>query len=127
MANDVKRKPAGELVVRNIAMPADTNPRGDIFGGWVMSHMDLGGSVLASKLANRRVTTVAADAMSFISPVFVGDLVSCYARLHKIGNTSVKIYVEVWVERLHEEPVCATEALFTYVALDENGRPTPVK
>lgn len=121
------RQPKGELVMRTIPMPADTNPNGDIFGGWVVSHMDLGGSALARRTARCRVTTVAVDAMSFIYPVNIGDLVSCYARLESIGNTSMKIHIEVWVERLGQDAICATEGCFTYVAIDENGRPVPVR
>jgi acyl-CoA thioesterase YciA len=127
MNEQAKRQPAGELVMRTIPMPADTNPNGDIFGGWVVSQMDLGGSVIARKTARCRVATVAVDAMSFIYPVNVGDLVSCYAELLSVGNTSMRIHIEVWVERLGQEALCATEGCFTYVAIDKNGRPVPVK
>ncbi len=121
------RQPKGELVSRAIAMPADTNANGDIFGGWVMAQMDLGASVVARRVAKRRVTTVAVDAMSFLYPISVGDLVSCYAQLMQQGNTSMKINVEVWVERnIAIDPHCTTEAIFTYVAIDENGRPVPI-
>lgn len=125
MKKTKQRHPDGELVMRTIPMPADTNQRGDIFGGWVMSHMDMGGAVLAAKLAQRRVATVAVDAMSFLFPIKVGDLVSCYARLDHKGNSSMKIHIEVWVSSLGREPRCATEGVFTYVAIDENGRPLP--
>jgi acyl-CoA thioesterase YciA len=119
--------PAGELVIRTIAMPADTNSNGDIFGGWLLSQMDLGGAVLARNLAHSRVVTVAIEAMSFIYPVYVGDIVTCYARLQSVGRTSLKIDLEAWVQRqtdgsLHR----VTEGLFTYVAIDEAGRPHPV-
>src|SRR5881227_2392652 len=92
-------QPKGELVIRIIPMPKDTNPNGDIFGGWLMSQMDLGSGILAAKVAQARVVTVAMEAMSFLHPVRVGDTVACYARVEKIGNTSMKIPVEVWVTR----------------------------
>src|SRR5216683_499084 len=92
-------KPKGELVIRTIAMPADTNPNGDIFGGWLMSQMDLGSGILASKVSKARVVTVAMEGMSFLHPVRVGDTVACYAWVEKIGRTSMRIPVEVWVTR----------------------------
>jgi acyl-CoA thioesterase YciA len=119
--------PLGELVIRTLAMPADANANGDIFGGWVMAQMDMGGAVIARRVAKRRITTVAVEAMSFLYPIYIGDLVSCYARLEKIGRSSMQINVEVWVERaMTDTPLRTTKALFTYVALDENGRPVPV-
>ncbi len=122
------RKPKGELVIRTIAMPADTNPSGDIFGGWIMSQMDLGSSILALKTARSRVVTVAMDGMSFLEPVRVGDRVACYAWVEKIGRTSMRIPVEVWVERyMSGDQILVTHAVFTYVALGEDGRPTPVE
>lgn len=125
---DSPDQPKGELVIRTIAMPSDTNPSGDIFGGWIMSQMDLGSGILASKTAKTRVVTVAMDGMSFLQPVQVGDRVACYAWVEKIGRTSMRIPVEVWVERyMTGEQVRVTEAVFTYVALDEAGNPTPVK
>ena len=92
-------EPKGELVIRTIAMPADTNPNGDIFGGWIMSQMDLGSGILAAKTAKTRVVTVAMEGMSFLQPVRVGDTVACYAWVEKIGRTSMTIPVEVWVQR----------------------------
>jgi acyl-CoA thioesterase YciA len=120
--------PKGDLVIRTIAMPADTNSNGDIFGGWLLSQMDLGGAVFARNLAHSRVATVAIEAMSFIHPVLVGDIVTCFASLQSIGRTSMKIDLEAWVQRhtdgsLHR----VTEGLFTYVAIDEAGRPHPVR
>ena len=121
-------KPKGELVIRTIAMPRDTNPSGDIFGGWIMSQMDLGSGILALKTAKSRVVTVAMEGMSFLQPVHVGDRVACYAHVEKIGRTSMKIPVEVWVERyMTSEQVRVTEAVFVYVALGADGRPTPVE
>jgi acyl-CoA thioesterase YciA len=119
--------PKGELVIRTIAMPRDTNPSGDIFGGWIMSQMDLGSGILALKTARTRVVTVAMEGMSFLQPVRVGDRVACYAHVEKIGRTSMKIPVEVWVERyMTGEQVRVTEAVFIYVALGADGRPTPI-
>src|ERR1700760_93346 len=92
-------KPKGELVTQTIAMPRDTNRNGDIFGGWLVSQMDLGGAILASKIAKARVVTVAMEGMSFLQPVRVGDTVACYARVEKIGTTSMTIPVEAWVRR----------------------------
>jgi acyl-CoA thioesterase YciA len=122
-------QPKGELVYRSIAMPADANLNGDIFGGWVMAQMDLGASVVAMRTAGRRVVTVAVDGMSFHYPVHIGDLVSYYGRLESIGRTSMKIHIEVWVERMSLKglPLMTTQAMFTYVAIDDEGRPVPVR
>ena len=121
-------EPKGELVIQTIAMPRDTNPSGDIFGGWLMSQMDLGSSILAARTAKSRVVTVAMEGMSFLQPVRVGDRVACYGRIEKIGRTSIRIPVEVWVTRYQTgERVKVTEAVFTYVALGPDGKPLPVK
>ncbi|WCT72971.1 acyl-CoA thioesterase [Sphingomonas naphthae] len=107
--------------IRVTAMPADTNPSGDIFGGWLMSQMDLAGSSLASRHSRSRTVTIAADAMSFLRPVSVGDEVSVYAELVAVGRTSMKVHVEAWRrarDDIHSYKV--TEATFTFVALDEN-------
>src|SRR3954468_14673862 len=120
-------EPAGELVIRTIAMPADTNPNGDIFGGWLMSQMDLGAAIYARNLSRSRVTTVAVDGMSFLNPVNVGDVVNCYASLLKIGRTSIRVAVEAWVQRESDGKFLrVTAGVFTYVAIDDNGRPQPV-
>lgn len=120
--------PKGELVIRTIAMPADTNPNGDIFGGWIMSQMDLGSGILAAKTAKTRVVTVAMKGMSFLQPVRVGDTVACYAWVEKIGRTSMTIPVEVWVQRYMDgEQVRVTHGVFTYVAVDREGKPIPVR
>jgi acyl-CoA thioesterase YciA len=120
--------PQGELVIRTIAMPADTNPSGDIFGGWIMAQMDLGSGILASKTAGTRVVTVAVDGMSFLQPVRVGDTIACFARVEKIGRTSMKIPVEVWAQRYRrQERLLVTRAVFTYVAVDDAGQPVPVR
>jgi acyl-CoA thioesterase YciA len=119
--------PKGELVIRTIAMPKDTNANGDIFGGWLVSQMDLGGAILARQICQGRVATVAIDKMSFIRPVNVGDIVCCYAELIKVGRTSMQILVEVWSypqDILVRQKV--TEGIFTFVAIDEQGKPRPV-
>ena len=121
-------KPKGELVIRTIAMPKDTNPSGDIFGGWLMSQMDLGSGILAGKTAKARVVTVAMEGMSFLQPVWVGDTVDCYAWVERIGRTSMTIPVEVWVQRNRQgKQMRVTHGVFTYVAVDENGKPIPVQ
>ena len=121
-------KPKGELVIRTIAMPKDTNPSGDIFGGWLMSQMDLGAGILAGKTAKARVVTVAMDGMSFLQPVWVGDTVDCYAWVERIGRTSMTIPVEVWVQRNRlGKQMRVTRAVFTCVAVDEAGKPIPVQ
>ena len=121
-------QPRGELVIQTIAMPMDTNPNGDIFGGWVTSQMDLGSGILAAKTAQARVVTVAMEGMSFLQPVRVGDTVRCYARVEKIGRTSMTIPVEVWVQRNRlDKQMRVTRAVFTCVAVDEDGKPIPVQ
>ena len=121
-------QPNGELVIRTIAMPKDTNPNGDIFGGWLMSQMDLGSGILAAKTAQSRVVTVAMEGMSFLHPVCVGDTVTCYAWVEKIGRTSMVIPVEVWVQRYkYGEELRVTHGVFTYVAVDSEGKPIPVR
>ena len=125
-----KNNPRGDLVLRTLAMPANTNANGDIFGGWLMSQMDIGGAILAQEIARGRVVTVHVDGMNFLRPVSVGDVVCCYARCVKVGRTSVGINMEVWVKKVATEPTGqrykATEALFVYVAVDPNGTPRPI-
>ena len=123
----VDTPPQTEPALRAIAMPADANPSGDIFGGWLLSQMDLAGSTAATRRAKGRVVTVAITAMTFHRPVFVGDEVSCYAEIVKIGRTSITIKVESWVRRGRgEETIEVTEGIFTYVAVDSERRPCPV-
>lgn len=117
------QEPNGELVLRTLAMPADTNANGDIFGGWLMSQMDIGGAILAGQLAKGRVVTVSVKGMSFLRPVAVGNVICCYARCIKRGITSLTINVDVWIRTEEDERFQATEAEFTYVAVDELGRP----
>ncbi|OWF77559.1 acyl-CoA esterase [Yersinia kristensenii] len=118
--------PNGELVLRTLAMPADTNANGDIFGGWLMSQMDIGGAIQAKEIAQGRVVTVRVDGMTFLKPVAVGDVVCCYARCIKSGRSSITINIEVWVKKVSSEPIGqrykATEAVFTYVAVDDAGK-----
>ena len=117
----------GEPALRALAMPADANPNGDIFGGWVLAQMDLAGAVPAARRAGGRIATVAVDAMRFHRPVFIGDLVSCYARIVKTGTTSISVLVETYAERRHDgSEVKVTEGTYVYVAIDEAGRPRPI-
>jgi acyl-CoA thioesterase YciA len=117
----------GEPAVRTLAMPADTNPAGDIFGGWVLAQMDLAAGIVAHGCARSRVVTAALDGMAFHRPVFVGDLVSCYAKVTKVGRTSMTVQVDTYARRGRTgEEVKVTEGRFTVVAIDEQGRPRPV-
>lgn len=118
-------QPQGELATRTLAMPGDKNPHGDIFGGWVLSQMDIAGGVVASEVSKGRSVTIAVDAMTFIRPVLIGDILSCYTEVLKIGNTSIKIKIEAWVRRDFEE-IKVTEGTFTYVAVDRDRRPRKV-
>ena len=119
--------PREEPVIRTIAMPADTNPAGDIFGGWLMSQMDLAAGNLAARVARGRSATIAVEGMTFHMPVKVGDEVSLYAVLVSTGRTSMRIQVEAWRRnRYAEESAKVTDATFTFVALDESGRPRPL-
>jgi acyl-CoA thioesterase YciA len=120
---DSTPKPSGELVLQTIAMPRDTNANGDIFGGWLVSQMDLAGGVAASKRARGRVATVAIDRMSFMVPVRVGALVSCHAELLSIGRSSMEISIEVWASYASTREITkVTEGTFIFVAIDDNGR-----
>jgi len=116
-------------VIRVVPMPSDTNAAGDIFGGWIMSQVDMAGSIAASRCASGRVVTVAVNSFVFHQPVFVGDLISCYADVTKIGNTSITVEVKVFAERQKsaEEVVKVTEATVIFVAVDEKRRPRLVK
>ena len=109
-------------------MPTNTNAAGDIFGGWIMSQVDLAGSIVALRSAGKRVVTVAVNSFLFKKPVYVGDLISCYAEVTKTGKTSLTVFVEVYAERNREQHdvVKVTEAMLTFVALDDEGKPTSV-
>jgi acyl-CoA thioesterase YciA len=119
--------PQCEPTLRAIAMPADANPHGDIFGGWLLSQMDLAGGTVATRRAEGRCVTVAITAMTFRRPVFIGDEVTCYAQITRVGRTSITVKVESWVRRgIGEEQIEVTEGIFTYVAVGEDRRPCPV-
>lgn len=124
---DAPPAPSGEITLQAIAMPWDANVGGDIFGGWLMSQMDLGASVVARQRSLGRTATVACEGMQFHRPVLIGDLVSIHARLVQEGRSSMRIAVEVWVRRkIYEDHLKVTEAVFTFVALDENGKSRPL-
>jgi acyl-CoA thioesterase YciA len=121
-------EPLGELCIRTLAMPADTNQNGDIFGGWLLSQMDLAGGVFVSKIAKSRTVTVAIEAMNFRKPVFVGDLVSVHGNLVRVGKTSITIHLEAWVLRRKEmQSILVTDGNFTYVSIDDQGHPQTIK
>ncbi len=118
--------------IRTVAMPADTNSSGDIFGGWVLSQMDLAGGVLATQVSKKRITTVAIDKMRFHKPIKVGDIVSFYTQVNNTGNTSITIDIETFVTRKNDQleknqEIKVTEGKFVYVSIDLNGKPTPIK
>lgn len=121
-------RPKGRLILRTLAMPADTNPHGDIFGGWIMSQMDIAGGIMARESTCSRVVTVAVESITFIKPVHVGDVVCCYGDVIKIGTTSITIDLEVWVKPTVDRPggedmeFQVTKAAFTYVSVDGNGK-----
>jgi acyl-CoA thioesterase YciA len=121
------REPRGALSIRTLCMPADANPYGDIFGGWLLGQMDIAGGLFASQIAGGRTATVAVDAMTFRKPVNVGDVTCFYADLIKIGTTSITVHVEAWVLRENQLPrILVTEGKFVYIALGEDRRPRTV-
>jgi acyl-CoA thioesterase YciA len=121
-------EPCGDLSIRTQAMPADTNQNGDIFGGWLLSQMDIAGGIFASKVAGSRTVTVAIDAMNFRKPVYVGDVVSVHANLVRVGRTSVTVHIEAWVMRRKEtHSILVTDGNFTYVSIDDQGHPQPIR
>ena len=124
------RQPEGLLVLRTLAMPRDCNANGDIFGGWILSQMDMGGGLLAKEVARSRVVTITIDKMTFVKPVKVGDTVCVYARVVKLGNTSMEIGLEVWtkdlIEQFDGQRHMVTEGIFKYVAIDAERRPRPL-
>lgn len=123
--------PKGMQIIRTLAMPADTNANGDIFGGWIMSQLDLAGGILAKEISGGRIVTVSVSSITFKKPVRVGDVVCCYGECTKIGRTSMSIDLEVWVKPVNEKGVMdryqVCEATFNYVAIDADGKPRPVK
>lgn len=125
---DLNPTPQGELSLQTVAMPKDTNPHGDIFGGWLMSQMDLAGYVTACEVAGGRVATVAVEGMAFLTPVHVGAVVSCYSDVLEVGRSSVRIMVEVWINSRHDgEPIKVTEGTFIYVAIDDEKRTRTIR
>jgi acyl-CoA thioesterase YciA len=125
MINNAEEEPVGELALRTLAMPANTNVSGDIFGGWLLSQMDIAGGMVAKDRAKGRVVTVAVDRMIFHRPVYVGDAVCCYCEIQKVGRTSITVKMQAWAIRgaVHGERLLVTEGVFTYVVVDEDGRP----
>ena len=121
-------EPKGELAIRTLAMPADANPNGDIFGGWLISQMDIAGGITAGARAHGRVATVAVTGFTFHKPVLIGDVICCYADIQKVGNTSITIGIEAWVLRRHDpkDRIKVTQGVFTFVALEADGKPRPV-
>jgi acyl-CoA thioesterase YciA len=127
MSNAECEGPRGELSTRTMAMPKDTNPSGDIFGGWLMSEMDIAGSIVAWQRAQGRVATVAVRAMAFHLPVHVGDVLSCYTDIVGTGSTSITVNIEAWAQsRSQEKRVKVTEGEYVFVALDDGGRKRPL-
>ena len=120
-------KPTGELTLRTLAMPADANAAGDIFGGWVMAQMDLACGIRAAERAHGRVVTAAVKEMAFAMPVKIGDTLCIYSEVQKVGRTSMTLKVEAWAQRyLTPTMEKVTDAIFIMVALDSNGKPTPI-
>lgn len=114
--------PEGVLSLQNIAMPADTNWSGDVFGGWIVSQMDLAGAIHVERLSKGRCATIAINEMTFLVPVKVGNVISCYTKILKVGNTSVQVQIEVWNSHDNSrEPIRITQGIFTFVAVDVNG------
>ncbi|MBC7006000.1 acyl-CoA thioester hydrolase YciA [Photobacterium sp. BZF1] len=123
--------PRGQLLLRTLAMPADTNANGDIFGGWIMSQLDLAGGILAKEISGGRIVTVSVSSITFKKPVSVGDVVCVYGECTKIGRTSMSINLEVWIKPVRDENIedrfMVCDATFNYVAIDADGRPRPVQ
>jgi acyl-CoA thioesterase YciA len=120
-------QPQGELTIRVLAMPADMNPSGDIFGGWILSQMDIAGGVFSRKLVKDRVVTISVESTTFKLPVFVGDTLCCYVSVSKKGRTSICVKIEAWVNRDgSDRRIKVTEGEFTYVNIDSNRKPSPI-
>jgi acyl-CoA thioesterase YciA len=123
MAEAMTRDP----IIRTVPQPADMNGNGDIFGGWVLSQMDVAGGTVAARVAKGRVATVAITAMTFVEPIKVGDLVTIYGEVSKVGRTSITVALETVVQRRHDPaPIQVTHGTFVFVAIDEDGKPRPV-
>lgn len=119
--------PKGVIVLKTLAMPKNTNANGDIFGGWIMSQMDIGGAILAKEISSGKVVTVQVNNITFLKPISIGDIVNCYANCIKIGNSSITINIEVWIKKIYSQPLGkyyrAAEAEFIYVAIDKMRKP----
>ena len=130
MSNEIT-SPRGQMLLRTLAMPADTNANGDIFGGWIMSQLDLAGGILAKEISGGRIVTVSVSSITFKKPVKVGDVVCCYGECTKVGRTSMSIDLEVWVKPVKEHGIedrfMVCDATFNYVAIDTEGKPRPIK
>lgn len=125
--SDSQVRPEGILSLQTIAMPADTNWSGDVFGGWIVSQMDLAGAIHAERFSKGRCATISINQMTFLVPVKVGDVISCYTKILKVGNTSIQMEIEVWDS--HDDsrpPVRVTEGVFTFVAVDVKGYKRPI-
>lgn len=123
-----KTVPTGELAIKTQCMPADKNPAGDIFGGWLLAEMDIAGSVVSKRIAGNRTVTVAVDSMTFVEPVFVGDVLHCYVDVRKIGNTSITLQIEAWVNRQFDNKlILVTEGEFVYVSVNAERKPIKIK
>ena len=130
MKNKINKQiPKGKLCLQVVAMPADTNPSGDIFGGWLLSQMDLAGGIFCRSIVKSRVVTVCIESTEFKIPVYVGDTLSCHVSLLKIGKTSIKIHIEAWVNRDYDDEnrMKATEGIFTFVKINKDGIPIKIK
>jgi acyl-CoA thioesterase YciA len=122
VSDTLNLKPEGTLSLQTIAMPADTNWSGDVFGGWIVSQMDLAGAIHVERFSKGRCATIAINQMTFLVPVKVGDVISCYTKIIKVGNTSMQVEIEVWDSHdSSRDPIRVTEGVFTFVAVDVNG------
>lgn len=124
----MEEKPSGEITIQVLAMPADTNPSGDVFGGWLLSEMDIAGGVFCRKIAKGPVVTVAVNQITFKHPVFVGDTLRCYVDLIRVGTTSITVHIEAWVNREYDidKSIKVTQGDYTYVKVDENRNPVKI-
>jgi acyl-CoA thioesterase YciA len=127
-SDDQTHSPTGELVLRAVPRPADINSLGKIFGGWVLSQMDSAGGLFTRDLTGQRLSTVAVESMKFHKPIEVGDEVTCYCSVSRVGRTSLAVLIETYVRKpvVQRIPVLVTSGIFTFVAIDDDGKPTPV-
>ncbi|WAI12029.1 MAG: acyl-CoA thioester hydrolase YciA [Buchnera aphidicola (Macrosiphum albifrons)] len=125
--SEKNKLPNGTISLKTLSMPSDTNANGDIFGGWIMSQMDMGGAILAKEIAGGKVATVRVDGINFMKSISVGDILNCYTNCIKIGKSSIKINIEIWIKKIYSQPLgqyyCAAEGIFVYVAIDKIGKP----